>query len=72
MHTIGIRRGLHSGMSGLRSAASGLDTCLNVLLAWQDRDRQRRHLAELDDRLLKDIGLTSGDVARETRKPFWR
>jgi len=72
MQTIGIRRGLHSGMSGLRSATSLLDSVLQALLAWQDRDRQRRQLAELDDRLLKDIGLSVGDVARETRKPFWR
>ncbi|MCR4266388.1 DUF1127 domain-containing protein [Nitratireductor sp. ZSWI3] len=40
------------------------------LLASQ-RYRQRRHLAELDDRLLADIGLARPDVERECAKPFW-
>ncbi len=35
------------------------------------RRRQRLALAELDDRLLGDIGLTRADVARETEKRPW-
>jgi uncharacterized protein YjiS (DUF1127 family) len=42
-----------------------------TLLEWQERTRQRRQLSELDDRMLKDIGLTRADVAREVEKPFW-
>jgi uncharacterized protein YjiS (DUF1127 family) len=42
-----------------------------LLAAWQDRARQRRHLAELDDRLLADMGIGRGDAAREAAKPFW-
>lgn len=38
---------------------------------WAARARQRRDLAELDAHLLKDIGLTSGEAAREAAKPFW-
>jgi uncharacterized protein YjiS (DUF1127 family) len=34
-----------------------------VLLAWDDA-RQRRALAGLDDRLLRDIGLTRDQVRR--------
>lgn len=41
-------------------------------LAWTERTRERRQLGELDDRLLKDIGLTRSDVERECAKPFWR
>jgi uncharacterized protein YjiS (DUF1127 family) len=45
----------------------GLDT----LAIWYERALQRQHLAQLDDRMLKDIGLTRLDVARETSKAFW-
>ena len=40
--------------------------------AWVSLSRQRRALAELDDHLLRDIGLTAYDVTREASKPFWR
>jgi uncharacterized protein YjiS (DUF1127 family) len=39
---------------------------------WLDRARQRRALAELDDRGLSDIGLSRADVVQEIHKPFWR
>lgn len=42
-----------------------------TVLEWQERARQRRRLSELDDRMLKDIGLTRADVSREVEKPFW-
>ncbi|HSA82406.1 MAG TPA: DUF1127 domain-containing protein [Geminicoccaceae bacterium] len=41
-------------------------------LTWAERARQRRQLAELNDYMLHDIGLTRADVAGETGKPFWR
>ena len=44
---------------------------LRTLLTWQERDRQRHALAQLDARMLKDIGLSRADVALELRKPFW-
>jgi uncharacterized protein YjiS (DUF1127 family) len=42
------------------------------LLLWHEISRQRKHLAVMDDRMLRDIGLTRADVAREAEKPFWR
>jgi len=39
---------------------------------WRERARQRRCLAALNDRMLRDVGLTRGDVMAETSKPFWR
>lgn len=38
---------------------------------WITRIRTRQALAELDDRLLRDVGLTRYDAAHETNKPFW-
>ena len=45
---------------------------IRLLLAWQERARQRRHLSGLGDQALKDIGLSRADVAGESSKPFWR
>ena len=39
---------------------------------YQQRNRTRRRLLALDDRLLKDIGLSRADALREGQKPFWK
>jgi uncharacterized protein YjiS (DUF1127 family) len=41
-------------------------------IAWQGRAQMRRGLAAMDDRLLRDIGLTRAQASREYGKPFWR
>lgn len=43
-----------------------------LLARWYDRHLQRRDLAEIDDHLLRDLGLTPEDVRRECAKSFWR
>ena len=42
------------------------------VVAWQERARMRRGLAAMDDRLLRDIGMTRAEAHREYDKPFWR
>jgi uncharacterized protein YjiS (DUF1127 family) len=44
---------------------------LAILFAWHERIRQRRQLYALDDRMLKDIGITRVDVECEAGKHFW-
>jgi uncharacterized protein YjiS (DUF1127 family) len=39
---------------------------------WRRRLRDRRELAAMSDRSLRDIGLTRYDADWEARKPFWR
>lgn len=39
---------------------------------WHRRARQRTTLAHLDDRLLRDIGLTRQQARRECAKWFWQ
>ncbi|MCT7376857.1 DUF1127 domain-containing protein [Chelativorans salis] len=39
---------------------------------WRQRALERRHLCDLSDRLLADIGLTRADVDRKASKPFWQ
>ena len=42
-----------------------------TLCFWQTRIQGRTRLAALDDRMLKDIGLSRSQAYRETAKPFW-
>lgn len=49
-----------------------LTRAADTLLGWIQRDRDRRTLQALDDRLLRDIGVSRGEVEAEIAKPFWR
>jgi len=53
-------------------AASLLRSIIALLSDWRWRRRTRRHLAQLDEHGLKDIGLSECDRWRECAKPFWR
>ena len=41
------------------------------LQLWQERRRQRRALGSVSDHMLKDMGLSHGEVGRELGKRFW-
>lgn len=43
-----------------------------MLRECRQRSRERAQLAALDERMLRDIGISRGDVLREINKPFWR
>lgn len=45
---------------------------LAKLREWRGRAHDRAQLARLDDRMLRDIGLTRGDAEFLSSKPFWR
>ncbi len=47
-------------------------TLFDTLLLWQHRAAERVHLARLDERLLRDMGLSRADAEREAAIPFWR
>jgi uncharacterized protein YjiS (DUF1127 family) len=55
-----------------RSPRAVLTSILAMLQKWRRRSRQRTELARLDERMLREIGVTPGDVWREINKPFWR
>ena len=44
----------------------------DLLYDWQQRTRTRHQLMTMDDRLLKDMGISRYDAVREGAKPFWR
>jgi len=54
---------------GIGAIVSGL---FDTLYRWQALARDRRSLAELDQRMLKDVGLNRADVMMEIDKPFWQ
>ena len=49
-----------------------LRALMSLIARWIERARQRQALAGLEDRMLRDIGITRVDAARECDKPFWR
>ncbi len=64
------------GASAVRGAQSSiaeriLAAPFTVLATWGERLKQRVDLAEMDDRMLKDIGVSRVDAQVEADKPFW-
>jgi uncharacterized protein YjiS (DUF1127 family) len=56
------------------SAASprSLTHLVSQVVQWQERVRSRHLLRQLDDRMLRDVGLSRCDVDRECAKHFWQ
>jgi uncharacterized protein YjiS (DUF1127 family) len=54
------------------SISGGAVSIAAILGRWIARHEQRQSLLELDDRLLRDIGISRGDARREAERPFWR
>jgi uncharacterized protein YjiS (DUF1127 family) len=59
----------HNAIHALSDAGNHF---LATLGEWRRRNREREELAALDDRMLKDIGLTRADAEFLSNKPFWR
>lgn len=64
------RAALQTGAILCRSAAETWTEAVNHIARAAERYRQRRDLQALDDHLLKDVGLSRGDVERECRRLF--
>ena len=43
-----------------------------LFATWRRRTRERRELATLDQRTIRDLGLSPRDIQFEANKPFWR
>lgn len=41
------------------------------ILFWMELAESRRRLRQLDDRMLRDIGVDRPEAEREARRPFW-
>lgn len=62
-----------SGAFRARTAAQASPTGhgLGTIQLWVERSRQRSILRQLDEHLLRDIGLSREEALREAAKPFW-
>ena len=49
-----------------------LDAIVATLRVWRRRHAERRELATLDARMLRDVGLDPGTVYYEASQSFWR
>ncbi|MBT0964035.1 DUF1127 domain-containing protein [Denitromonas iodatirespirans] len=43
-----------------------------TLKTWIKRSRDRRDLREMEEHLLRDVGISRGQANFEGNKPFWR
>jgi len=60
---------IYKWVTGIEDFISDMEVMYKV---YAKRARERRELAHLSDRLLKDIGITRSEVLNEASKPFWR
>ena len=54
------------------AVGSGIGRTIAFIFEALERQRTRRDLASLDDRMLRDIGLSRYEVEMELRRPWWR
>jgi uncharacterized protein YjiS (DUF1127 family) len=64
------RRDRHS--DALAALGDAGQWVLATLRGWRRRSRDRHRLVELDDRMLRDIGITRADAIILGNKPFWK
>ena len=67
-HRTATPRVLHP-LAAVTHSAGGLASILSL---WILRQRGRADLRQLDDHMLRDIGLDWAEAKAEAQKPFWR
>jgi uncharacterized protein YjiS (DUF1127 family) len=58
--------------AALEALSDATDWAIAKAREWRRRSRERAQLAMLDDRMLRDIGLSHADREFLANKPFWR
>ena len=71
MTTALMRSEAFSSAAG-RSASVAVGRVFAFMFETLERQRTRRDLAGLDDRMLRDIGVSRYEVEMELRRPWWR
>ena len=56
-----------------KAPLAGTFTAFNQIFStWRRRAKERRELASLDHRSIRDLGLSASTIQFEANKPFWR
>ena len=63
---------LYGELAAWTSLNRTIEHAVDTILTWHERAKTRRQLLMLDDRLLRDIGITRLDARGEADKPFWQ
>jgi len=58
--------------TALDDLSDAAQSFFSTLRLWRRRVRERDQLSRLDDRMLKDIGITRAEALQLSDKPFWR
>ncbi|MBV9014477.1 MAG: DUF1127 domain-containing protein [Alphaproteobacteria bacterium] len=58
--------------TALDDLSDAAQSVIETVRIWRRRMRERDQLSRLDDRMLKDIGMTRTEAIRLSSKPFWR
>lgn len=53
-------------------ATGFLASAFDAPFVWLERFQDRRRLVDLDDHMLRDIGLTRAQAEEAAARPFWR
>jgi uncharacterized protein YjiS (DUF1127 family) len=70
--TIALMRSEAFSSAAGRSASAAVSRAFAFVFEALERQRTRRDLAGLDDRMLQDIGISRYEVQMELRRPWWR
>jgi uncharacterized protein YjiS (DUF1127 family) len=77
-HALNLSLGTNEGwraVTGRHPAARWATGWLQEITVWMSRHQERKSLgaiAELNNYLLQDIGISRADALREAAKPFWQ
>ncbi len=66
MANISLHYSSHAPLAGTFTAFG------QIMAGWRRRAHERRELAKLDHRSLRDLGISPSEAQFEVNKPFWR
>jgi uncharacterized protein YjiS (DUF1127 family) len=72
MSQLTIGRHAALGYQPIRAAVAALRRLRENVVYWRAQQRARAQLLSLDERGLKDIGISRAQAQFEAEKPFWR